>query len=178
MIISHDPQAVLHVIEGNQAVIEHQHRIEQSDFIAQPLGQTFDEPNHVVTEITDRAGNQRRQTWQAHGPVALHVRAQKRDWVLFFPYDAVTVLQYAGTVRITKNLFRICPGKRVARNFFAALDALEEKRKARSPRDSQIRADGRQQVSRKDVVNGDEISLLGEPLKFLERRLNHEPGPD
>jgi hypothetical protein len=38
--VAHDPQPMLHVIERNQPVIKHQHRIEQSDLVAafrQPL---------------------------------------------------------------------------------------------------------------------------------------------
>src|ERR1700674_1359565 len=65
--IANDPQAVLHVIEGNDAVIEHEHRIVEADFVTQAFRQAFDQSNHVVAEIADGSGNERRQTRQPHG---------------------------------------------------------------------------------------------------------------
>src|SRR2546421_8053965 len=42
--------------------------------------------------------------------------------------------------------------------------------------DPQVRADRRQQIRGKNVVNRDEVSLLREALKFTEVRLDHR-GP-
>ena len=60
--VADDPQSVLHVIEGNQTVIEHEHGIVEADFVAQALGKAFDKAHHVVTKVTDGAGDER---WQA-----------------------------------------------------------------------------------------------------------------
>src|SRR5215471_18019336 len=58
--VANDPQAVLNVIEGNQAVIEHEHRIVETDLVAQALGKALDQSNHVVTEVTDGPSDQGR----------------------------------------------------------------------------------------------------------------------
>src|SRR6266850_2447024 len=63
--------------------------------------------------------------------------------------------------------------KRVARDFFAALHAFEEEGVARTLGDAQIGADGSQQIRRKNIVDGDEVALLGEALEFSEVRLDH-----
>ena len=124
-------------------MIEHEHRIEQTNFIAKALGQALDQPNHVIAEITDGPGNERRQTRKANGAKTLHVRAKKRDGIFFFPNDAVTAFQNTGAIGVAKNLLRICSGKRVSGDFFAAFHAFEEKRKARALCDAEIRADRR-----------------------------------
>src|SRR5262249_133605 len=64
-------------------------------------------------------------------------------------------------------------GKRVARDFFAALDRFQQKRVARGLCDAQIGADGRQQVRGKNVIDGNQVSLFGESAEFGKARLNH-----
>ena len=61
----------------------------------------------------------------------------------------------------------------IARDFFAAFDAFQEKRVARALRDAQVGAYRSQQVRGKYIVNGDEVSLFREALEFAEVRLNH-----
>src|ERR1700756_339511 len=63
--------------------------------------------------------------------------------------------------------------KRVAGDFFSALDAFEQEGIARTLRDAQISADRRQQIGGEHVVNRNEVALFGEPLKFTEVRANH-----
>ena len=53
---------MLDVIKSNNAVIKHEHRIVQSDFIAQAFRKALDQPHHVIRKISDGAGDQRRQT--------------------------------------------------------------------------------------------------------------------
>jgi len=36
--VAHDPEPMLHMIEGDQAVIESEHGVVQTNFVAQPLG--------------------------------------------------------------------------------------------------------------------------------------------
>ncbi len=90
--IADDPQAVLHVIESDKAVIEHQHCVIEADFIAKALGEALDEPNHVIAEIADGAGDQRRQPGKPHGAETLDAFAQEGDGVALFPDDPVAAL--------------------------------------------------------------------------------------
>src|SRR5882724_10424348 len=81
-------------------------------------------------------------------------------------------------VCVTKNFFRICSGKRVTGDFFAAFNAFQKKRMSRALRDSKIGADRRKKVSRENIVNRNEVALFSEALKLGEGRLNHsDPGP-
>src|SRR5579871_187725 len=172
--IAHNPQPVLHMIERNQPVVKHEHRVEETYLVAQLFRQTLDQPHHVVAEITDRAGDKRRQSWQANRPEPLHAPAQESDRIFFFPDDAVATFQNTCAVRIAKNFFRVGASKRVTRDFLAAFHAFEQKRMTRTLRNSQIRANGSKQISRKNVVNRDEIALFGELLEFAEGWLNHD----
>src|SRR5262249_33709248 len=111
--VADDPEAMLHVIEGDDAVVEHEHGVVQADIVLQTLRETPDEPHHVVAEVADGTGHERRQLWHAYRAKALHVSAQERNGVAFFPNDAVTALENASSVSVAKNLFGIGAGKRV-----------------------------------------------------------------
>ena len=74
--VAHDPQTMLHVIEHHQAQIKHQDRIIEFQIVAPACGNAFDQPHHVVRAVSDRARNQRRQSRNAHGLVALDEFAQ------------------------------------------------------------------------------------------------------
>ena len=171
--VANDPQTVLHVIEGNDAVIKHEHGIVEADFVAQTLGQTLDQTHHVITEIADGTGHQGRQSRQPHGPEALGPFPQKRNGVALFPNDPVAAFEHARAACVTEDFLRMGAGKRVARDFFAAFHAFQEERIPRALRDPQIGADGRQQIRGKHVVHGNEIPLFGQALKFAEVRLDH-----
>jgi hypothetical protein len=164
---------MLHMVERDQAVKEHEHRVKQANFVAQFLRQPLDEAHHVVAEVADRTGNERRQSRKANRPKTLNTRAQKRNGIFFFPNDAIAALQNARAICITKNFFGIRTGKRVTRDFFAAFHALQQERMPRTLCDAEIRADGCEQVGGKNVINRYEIALFGEALKFGEGRLNH-----
>src|ERR1700674_1708143 len=81
--------------------------------------------------------------------------------------------QDACSARVAEDFLRVGARKRVARDSFAAFNALQKKRVPRTLRDSQIGADGRQQICGKHVIDRDEVSLLREALKFTEVRLDH-----
>src|SRR5215813_11464369 len=112
---------MLHVIEGNDAVIEHEHGIVEADFVAQTLWKAFNQAHHVVAEVADRSSHQRRQTWEPHRAKAFDALAEKGNRIAFFPNDAILGLQDASTIGIAKDFFRVGARKRVARDFFAAL---------------------------------------------------------
>src|SRR6266481_5657772 len=168
-----DPQAVLHVIECDEAVIEHQHCVIEADFIAKALGEALDEPHHVVAKIADGAGDQRRQSGKPHGTETLDALAQERNGVALFPNDAVAALHDAGAVGVAEDFLGVRARKRVARDLFAALDTFEQEGVSRALGDSQIGADRSQQISGKNVIDRDEVALFGEALEFAEVRLDH-----
>ncbi len=171
--IADDPQAVLHVIEGHEAVIEHEHGVVQANLIAEALGDALNQPHHVITEIADGAGDQRRQSGKAHGTKALDAFAQEGDGVALFPNHAVTAFQDTGPVGVAENFLGMRTREGVARDFFASLDTFEEEGIPGTLGNAQVGADGGQQVRGKNVVDRDEIALFGEALKFAEVRLDH-----
>src|SRR6266851_7288407 len=118
---------MLNVIESDEAVIESQHGVVQADFVAQPLGQALNEPHHIVRKIADRAGHQRRKSRDAHGLKAFDAFPQERNWIALFPYDAIGAFHYARARVVAKNSLGMRAGKGVAGDFFAALDAFEQK---------------------------------------------------
>src|SRR5260370_42496334 len=122
--IANDPQAVLHVIESDKTLIEHQHRVIEADFIAKALGDALDQPHHFIAEIADGAGDQRRQSGKPHGTKALDALAQKRDGIVLYPDDTVAALEDTRAAGITESFLGVRARKGVARDFFAALHAL------------------------------------------------------
>src|SRR5215469_14637463 len=90
--IPYDPQAMLHVIKRNEPAIKHQHRVVEPDIIFQPLGQPFDQPHHVVAEITNGPRDQRRQSGQPYRLKLRHVLTQERDRIALFPHHPVAAL--------------------------------------------------------------------------------------
>src|SRR5260221_5179785 len=169
---------MLHVIERIEPVKEHEHRVKEADLVTQALGQSLDEPHHVVAEVANGAGNERRQSRQTHRLKTLDACSQKRNGIFFFPNNPVMTFQDTRAVCVTKHFFRICSGKRVTGDFFAAFNAFQKKRMSRALRDSKIGADRRKKVSRENIVNRNEVALFSEALKLGEGRLNHsDPGP-
>ena len=142
--IANDPQAVLHVIEGDEATIEHQHRVVEADFIAEAPGDAFDQPHHVIAEVADGSRDQRRQSGKSHGTKTLDALAQERNGVALFPNHPVAALQDARAAGIAEDFLGVSARKRVARDFFAAFDAFEEEGVPRPLGDSQVGADGSQ----------------------------------
>src|SRR5467141_3386879 len=171
--VANDPQAVLYVIESDEAVIEHQHRVVESDFIAKALGDALDQPHHVIAEIADGARDQRRQSGKPHGMKTLDALTQERNGVALFPDDPVAALQDASAVGVTENFLGVCARKSVARDLFAALHALEKEGVPRALGDAQIGADWSQQIGGKNIGDRDEVALFREALKFVEIRLDH-----
>ena len=53
--VANDPDAMLHVVESQQAEIEHHHAIVEAHIVAAGGGNVLDEPHHVVSEIADGA---------------------------------------------------------------------------------------------------------------------------
>src|ERR1700730_3118233 len=99
---------------------------------------------------------------------------QKRNVIALFPDQAIGTLHHAGARDEAKNLFGIDAGEGVARDFFPAFHAFEQERVARTLRNAEIGADGGKQVRGKNIVDRDEIALLGETLEFAEIGADHE----
>src|SRR5229473_261342 len=171
--IANDPQLVLHVIESDEAVIEHQHRVVEADFIAEALGDALDQPHHVVAEIADGAGDQRRQTGKTDGTKTLDALAQEGDGVALLPNHTVAAFEDTRAVGVAEDFLgmRACEG--VAGDFFAAFHTFEKEGVPRTLGNAQIGADGSQQVRRKDVVDADQVALFCQALKFSKVRLDH-----
>src|SRR5229473_8384845 len=123
--IANDPQTVLHMIESYEAVIEHQHRVIEADFIAEALRDALDQPHHVVAEIADSAGDKRRQPWKAHGTKTLDALTEKRDGIALFPDDPVATLQDTRAAGVAEDFLGVRARKRIARDFFATFHAFE-----------------------------------------------------
>src|SRR6267143_176181 len=174
--IANDPQAVLHMIESDEAAIEHQHGIVKADFIAEAHGDALDQPHHVIAEIADGAGDQRRQSRKPHGAKTLDARAQEGDGIALFPDHPAAALQDARAVGVAENFLGVRARERVTRDFFAALHTLEKEGVLSTQGDSQIGADRRQQIRGKNVVDRDEVALFRKALKFTEIRLDHGIG--
>src|ERR1700683_1754556 len=86
--VADDPESMLDVIEGEDAVIESQNGIEETDVVAQARWYALDKTNHVVGKIADGTGYQRRQAWNTDRAKFLHASAEKCDGIFFFPHDA------------------------------------------------------------------------------------------
>src|SRR6266436_764239 len=153
---------MLHMIKCDEPVVEHEHRVKQANLVAKALWQTLDQPHHVVAEVTNCAGNKRRQSWQTHRLKTLDACPQKRNGIFFFPNNPIVTFQDTRAVCVTENFLRICSGKRVTGDFFAAFDAFQKKRMSRALRNSKIGAHRRKKVA-----------LFGKALKLGEGRLNH-----
>ena len=80
--VANDPHAMLHVVEDHQAEIKHHHAVVQAQIVAARVGNALDEPHHVVREISDRAGHQRRQPGHAHRTVARRQPSQLLDGIV------------------------------------------------------------------------------------------------
>ena len=65
-----------------------------------------------------------------------------------------------------EHLFGIGTGKGVAGDLFLRLPRYPAETNIWPLRQTQVRADGRQQIRRKHVVHGDQVPLLGQLLKF------------
>src|SRR5260221_2599474 len=157
---------MLHVIERIEPVKEHEHRVKEADLVTQALGQSLDEPHHVVAEVANGAGNERRQSRQTHRLKTLDACPQKRNGIFFFPNNPAMTFQDTPAVCVTKNFFRICSGKSLTCDFFAAFNAFQEKRMSRALRDSKIRAGRRKKVSRENIVNRNAAALSGHAPKL------------
>src|ERR1700720_2533086 len=68
--VANHPNAMLHMVENDQAVKEHHHAIVKPEIVAARGGNFFDQPHHVVRKIANRAADERRKTGNAHWMVA------------------------------------------------------------------------------------------------------------
>src|SRR5207247_6980896 len=130
-------------------------------------------PHHVITEIADGARDKRRQSRKPHRTKALDALSQERDGIALFPDHPAAALQDAGAAGVAENFLGVSARKCVARDFFAALDALEKEGVPRTLGDAQIGADGSQQIRGKNIGDRDEVTLFREAPKFSEVRLDH-----
>src|SRR6267143_123482 len=171
--IANDPQAVLHMIESDEAAIEHQHGVVKADFIAEALGDALDQPHHVIAEIADGPGDQWRQSGKPHGAKTLDARAQEGDGIALFPDHPAATLQDARAIGVAEDFLGVRARKCITRDFFAAFNAFKKEGIPRALGDSQIGADGSQQIRGKNIVDRDEVALFRKALKFTEARLDH-----
>jgi hypothetical protein len=125
--IADNPQTVLHVIESNQAVIEHEHCIVKADFVAQALGKALDEAHHVVAEIADGAGDERRQTREPDRAETLDALAQEGNGIALFPDEALPVFEDTRCISVAEDFFGMRTCKSIAGDLFAAFHAFEKK---------------------------------------------------
>ena len=122
------------VIENHQAQIKHHDGIVHAEIVAGAVWDALEKAHHVVGEVADGAGHQRRQAGHANRPVALHAIAQEIEGIGLHPGDAALRFQDAGAVDVAKHFHGIGADERVAGDFFAALDAFEQAGVARVPR--------------------------------------------
>src|SRR5258707_14935470 len=153
-----DPRQMVHMIKRYSPLLDHLHRVKQADLVTQALGQSLDEPHHVVAEVANGAGNERRQSRQTYRLKTLDACPQKRNGIFFFPNNPIVTFQDTRAVCVTENFLRICSGKRVTGDFFAAFNAFQKKRMTCALRDSKIGTDGCKKVSRKNIINRNEVA--------------------
>ncbi len=164
------------VVESNQAEVEHHDAIVEAHFVGAAGRNIFDQAHHVVSEIADRAADQRGQAGHADGTVAGREPAEKLDGIFGGTADAAAGLDGAIGATSAEDFFGIRSGEGVAGDVLAAFDAFEEKRIFCAVGDAQMRADGREQVGGEGVVDRDEIALAGEAREGFEIGLNHRVG--
>ena len=112
------------------------------------VGDALEQAHHVVGEIADGAGDQRRQARQAHRAVALDAVAQEIERIRLRPGDAAFAFEHASAVDVAEDLGRVGADEGIARDFFSALDAFEQAGVARVARQAQVGADRREQIGR------------------------------
>src|ERR1700678_4315553 len=171
--VLNDPHAMTDVVESYEAAIEHHHAIIEAEFVGAAGWNLFNQANHVVGEIANRASDQWRQAWDTNGAIARGEFAQKLDGIFVEALGMSARFDCAIRSARMKNFFGVGSGKCVARDGLAALDAFKEKRIFRFVRDAQVRTDWGQQVGGKRVAYRHEIAFACEAHERFEIRLNH-----
>ena len=171
--VANDPDAMLHVIEGDEAQVKHHHAIVEADVVASSRGDAFHEPNHIVGEITDGAGDQGREPWHADRAVARGEPPQLLDGIALQFGALAAAFDGALAAGRAKYFLRIGPGEGVARDGFAAFDAFQQEGIFGAASDAQVRAHGRQQVRRVVFVDRHQIAFFRQAAKCFEIGLNH-----
>src|ERR1700722_134590 len=93
--VANDPEAMLDVIERDDAVIEGQNGVEETDVVAQSRWNALNETNHVVGKIADGSGDQRRQSRHSYRMEFLHASAQERDRIFLLPNNPLATFENA-----------------------------------------------------------------------------------
>ena len=116
--VAHDPHAVPHVIEHDEAEKKHHHRVVHAHVVARRVRNALDEPHHVIRKISDRARNQRRQARHAHRAIALHAVAQVIERIRLHPGHAALAFQHARAVDVAKHFARDSRPRTCTARFF------------------------------------------------------------
>ena len=159
---------MLHVIERDEPEIKHHGGIVGADVVAAGIGNALEQTHHVVRKISDRSGDQRGQAGHTHRTIAFDAMAQEIERVGLLPGNAAFAFEHARATNVAEDFDRICADERVARDFFAALNAFEQKCVTRLAREAKIRGHRGEQVGRERGIHGHEIAAAREARKFLE----------
>ena len=171
--VADHPNPMADMIEHNQTEIEHHDGIVCADVVFGVIGDAFEQPHHVIREVSNRSRHQGRQPGYAHRPVALNAIAQEVQGIGLHPRDAAFGFENAGSVDVPKHFGGMGADEGVARDLLTALDALEQAGVACVPRQAQVGPYGRKQVGRKGIVDGDEIAFAGQAGKRTKVGLYH-----
>ena len=156
---------MLHVIECEYAEVEHHGAIVEMQIVAARVGDLLDEPDHVIGAIADGARDERRQARYTHGAVAPGESSEALDGIFIRLRFGIAALERAGPAAGAENLGGIGAREGVAGNILATLDAFKQEGIFGVASAAQVGADGREQVGGERLVDGHEISPVGQASK-------------
>src|SRR5208337_4484333 len=170
-----DVHLVPQVVEGQQAVIEGEDAIGQTEIVLGALGQALELSHHVVGEISDAAGGERRQLGQSCRLELPQTIAQQLDHTALAPFHRGAVANRQ--LFSSRSNYHARPGAEecVAADLLAALHRLQQERIILSSRDAQERAHRRQQIRAQRLRDGHQREVAAELQKtFVVRREHRE----
>jgi hypothetical protein len=166
--ISDDQNRFTNLVEDDHAIVKREGHVGDATVVVRSVGQSLRIANNVVARVAHGSAAKPRQARNIAGPIAREQALQILEGIgglelfraITFPDDDV--------VSECLNPQKwIGSEKAVAADFLAPHDAFEEERRA-AARDSSIGFDGRQTVAKELAIDGNDASVGGCGLEFVE----------
>jgi hypothetical protein len=122
-----DVNLVAQVIEGQQAIEEHQHAIGQGEIVLGMVADSFQLADRVICEIANGACGERRQPSDRRRTMLPEQLFDHEQHVALALFAHPSALQHDIFASGSNLQVRTRAEKRIAANLFAALDGLQQK---------------------------------------------------
>src|SRR5579884_868660 len=167
------PDRMTHVIEDHQACKKHQQRLVEIGAVAFRHRDALDQTHHLVGEVANGTGHQRRHARQADGAIASQQLPQHCQRRLAQKPTPATGLEHATTIPVTKDLPGMHPDERIASRALAAFDALEQAGVGCPGGQAQEGSHRCQQIGAEDLAHRDQIALARKLAKRFQVGKDH-----